>query len=106
MGINSYYFNNLDGRLIDVENDDWWLTGDDQGQCLLYATSNKDSNKFDVVTDELVLWMDVNNSGTTVDGTSLTSLVTWSGTTIKPSSGITLCDFGLTGVDNLSLIHI
>ena len=100
MGINSYYFNNLDGRLINVENDDWWLTGDDQGQCLLYATSNKDSNKFDIVTDELVLWMDVNNSGTTVDGTSLTSLVTWSGTTIKPSSGITLCDFGLTGVDN------
>ena len=41
MGINSYYFNNLDGRLINVENDDWWLAGDDQGQCLLYATSKK-----------------------------------------------------------------
>lgn len=102
MGINSYYFNNIDGRLIDVDNYDFWLSADNQGQLLEYAKTNVDgcSGKFDVVTDNLVLWLDVNNSNTTTNGNSLTSLKQWKNLTIQPQSGITLCDFGLTGVDN------
>jgi len=101
MGISNYYFNNIDGSLI---NDDYWdfhITSDDQGQCLFYASSCQDTScDYSIVTDDLVLWFDINQSGTTTDGTSLTSLTEWDGTTIKPSSGFTLCDFGLTGVDN------
>lgn len=123
MGINSYYFNNLDGSLIDIDNGDFWLSSDNQGQLLNYATNTKDgcAGTFNVVTDNLVLWFDVNQTGTTINGDSLTSLVGWDGETIKtsgiticdeyppstdngsviiPSSGTTLCDFGLTGVDN------
>ena len=123
MGINSYYFNNIDGSLIDIDNGDFWLSSDNQGQLLNYATNTSDgcAGTFNVITDGLVLWFDVNQTGTTTNGDSLTSLVGWSGETIKtsgiticdeyppstesgsviiPSSGITLCDFGLTGVDN------
>ena len=123
MGINSYYFNNIDGSLIDIDNGDFWLSSDNQGQLLNYATDTSDgcAGTFNVITDGLVLWFDVNQTGTTTNGDSLTSLVGWSGETIKtsgiticdeyppstesgsviiPSSGITLCDFGLTGVDN------
>ena len=119
MGINNYYFNNIDGRLIDVDNDDFWLSSDNQGQYLYYATNTSDgcTGKYDIVEDGLVVWFDVNNSGTTVNGDSLTSLKTWSGYTIQYGSGttsncgcfipyttnltgITLCDIGLTGVDN------
>ena len=123
MGINSYYFNNIDGSLIDIDNGDFWLSSDNQGQLLNYATDTSDgcAGTFNVITDGLVLWFDVNQTGTTTNGNSLTSLVGWSGETIKtsgiticdeyppstesgyviiPSSGITLCDFGLTGVDN------
>jgi len=119
MGINSYYFNNIGARLWDVDNQDFWLTADNQGQCLDYAMSNQDgcSGKYDVIRDGLVLWMDISKTGTTIDGSSLTSLVTWEDATIEYSSGsttncncylplptnptgITLCDWGLTGVDN------
>lgn len=119
MGINNYYFNNIDGRLIDVDNDDFWLSSDNQGQSLHYASSNIDgcSGDYNVIEDGLVVWFDVNNNETTVNGESLTSLKTWSGYTIEYGSGttsncgcfipyptdlngITLCDIGLTGVDN------
>ena len=79
---------------------DFNLIPDKIGDCLDYATNCKDSCKYNVVTDGLVAWFDINKSGTTLDGTSLTSLVEWSGKTITPSSGFTLHDWGLTGVDN------
>lgn len=102
MGIDNYYFNNIDGKLI---NDNYWdfhLTSDNQGMSLPYATSCRDLDCSDgVINDpDLVLWFDVSNSGTTTDGSVLTSLTEWTGVTITPSSGITLSDFGLTGVDN------
>jgi hypothetical protein len=100
MGISSYYFKNLEGKIIHNEYWDAHITSDNEGVCLNYATKPKDSSNFDVVTDGLVLWLDVNNTGTTVDGSSLTSLVTWDEAIIKPCSGFTTCDFGLTGVDN------
>ena len=123
MGINSYYFNNIDGSLIDIDNGDFWLSSDNQGQLLNYAANTSDgcAGTFDVITDGLVLWFDVNQTETTIIGESLTSLVEWGGENIEtsgiticdeypsptdngyvitPSSGITLCDFGLTGVDN------
>jgi len=115
MGINNYYFNNIGARLWDVDNQDFWLSSDNQGQCLDYATDC--TGDYDVVTDGLVIWFDINNTGTTIDGSSLTSLVTWddyeitytSGSTSncgcylplqQNPTGITLCDWGLTGVDN------
>lgn len=86
---------------------------------LNYAKNTSDgcSNEYDIIEDGLVVWFDVGNNGTTVNGESLTSLRTWSGYTIQYGSGttsncgcfipyptnltgITLCDIGLTGVDN------
>lgn len=115
MGINTYYFNNIGARLWDVDNQDFWLSSDNQGQCLDYIPICVDGG--DIIEDGLVIWFDVNNSGTTIDGSSLKSLVTWkdyeikytSGTTSncgcyvpleKNPTGITSCDWGLTGVDN------
>ena len=119
MGINNYYFNNIGTRLWDLDNQDFWLSSDNQGQCLNYATSNYDgcTGDYDVIKDGLVIWFDIDKSGTTVDGSSLTSLVSWDGSEINYTSGstsncgcylplqqnptgITLCDWGLTGVDN------
>lgn len=119
MGINNYYFNNMGARLWDIDNQDFWLSSDNQGVCLDYAMSNQDgcSGKYDVIRDGLVLWMDISKTGTTIDGSSLTSLMTWEDAVIEYSSGsttncdcflplptnptgITLCDWGLTGVDN------
>ena len=119
MGINNYYFNNIGARLWDVDNQDFWLSSDNQGQCLDYASSNYDgcTGDYDVIRDGLVIWFDIDKSGTTVDGSSLTSLVSWddyeitytSGSTSncgcylplqQNPTGITLCDWGLTGVDN------
>lgn len=100
MGISSYYFKNLEGRIIHNNYWDAHITSDNEGACLDYATKQKNSSNFNVVTDGLVLWLDVNNTGTTLNGDSLTSLVTWDEAIIKPCSGFTTCDFGLTGVDN------
>jgi hypothetical protein len=100
MGISSYYFKNLEGKLIHHEYWDAHIIADNQGVCLDYAFDCNDSADYEHVTDGLVLWFDVNQSGTTIDGSSLASLTTWTGATVKPSSGFTLCDFGLTGVDN------
>jgi hypothetical protein len=100
MGISSYYFKNLEGRLIRNDYWDFYLSSDNQGCKVDYATNCNDGCDYGVVTDGLVLWFDINQSGTTLDGSSLTSLTEWTGTTISPNSGFTLCDFGLTGVDN------
>lgn len=101
MGINSYYFKNVEGRLIRNDYWDFYLTSDNQGAVFSYATNCNDVNcDKGPVTDGLVVWFDINQSGTTTNGTSLTSLTTWSGASVLPNSGITLCDFGLTGIDN------
>jgi hypothetical protein len=100
MGINSYYFNNIEGSLVKHDYWDFYLTGDNQGCKVDYATKCNDSCNYGPITDGLVVWFDINNTGTTTDGSSLISLTEWSDATIKPNSGITLCDFGLTGVDN------
>jgi hypothetical protein len=102
MGIDKYYFKNIEGSLV---KDDYWdfhITSDNQGQCLDYATKCQDScsSNFDIVTDGLVMWFDTSQTGSTIDGNYIKSLVEWEDALIKPSSGITLCDFGLTGVDN------
>lgn len=101
MGIDNYYFNNIDGKLI---LDDYWdfhITSDNQGMSLPYATSCFDNCDLGIITgDDLVVWFDISKSGTTTDGSVLCSLVEWAGATITPSSGMTLSDFGLTGVDN------
>jgi hypothetical protein len=101
MGISSYYFKNLEGRLIRNDYWDFYLTSDNEGAVFNYATNCYDVNcDRGPITDGLVVWFDINQTGTTTDGTSLTSLTTWDESIVKPSSGITLCDFGLTGVDN------
>ena len=117
MGISSYYFKNLEGK---ITRNNYWdanITSDNSGRDLNYATKISDSGNYNIVKDKLVFWLDVNNTGTTVDGTSLTSLVTWDDFLIKYTSGettncncyyglstnptgITSCDWGLTGVDN------
>jgi hypothetical protein len=123
MGINNYYFNNIGARLWDIDNQDFWLTSDDQGTCLSnYVTSDYDgcndiTDNYDIIRDGLVVWFDISRTGTTIDGTSLTSLTSWDKAEIKYTSGktsncgcyvplketptgITSCDWGLTGVDN------
>jgi hypothetical protein len=100
MGISDYYFKGIDSYLIGYNYWDMYLTSDNEGVCLDYAKSCKDYCDYNIVNDGLALWFDVNNSGATISGTSLISLTEWSETLIKPQSGITLCDFGLTGVDN------
>jgi len=118
MSIHNYYFKNIDSHLVGQNYWDFILSSDDQGKCLDYALDCKNlGTNVDIIQDKLVLWFDVNNSGTTINGSSLTSLTEWdSGKTldttnfsdfsgsnnlyIKPTSGFTLCDFGLTGVDN------
>lgn len=102
MGIDSYYFKNIEGRIIKDNYWDFHLTSDDQGQCLDYATKCQDScsGNFDIISDGLVVWFDTAQTGSTIDGSYIKSLVEWDGHEIKPLSGFTLCDFGLTGVDN------
>jgi len=98
---NNYYFKSFEG--INIVYTDYWdfnLVSDKNGSWLNYATNCKGSCNYNIITDGLVTWFDINDSNTTIDGTSLTSLIQWSGTTILPSSGFTLNDWGLTGVDN------
>jgi hypothetical protein len=111
MGIDNYYFNNIDGKLVPDNYWDFHLTSDNQGMSLPYATSCSgvygtdeiecDLGSLSIIQDnDLVFWFDINNTGTTSNGSILSSLVDWTGTTITPSSGMTLSDFGLCGVDN------
>ena len=101
MGIDNYYFNNFDGELTNSGYWDFHLTSDNQGQTLPYVTSCDDVC-FDksIIQDGLVMWFDVDNSGSTTNGETLISLTEWCDNVIEPNSGITLHNFGLTGVDN------
>lgn len=98
---NNYFFKNFEA--INIVYNEYWdfnLSSDRLGDYLDYATNCKNSCNYTVITDGLVVWFDINESNTTTDGSSLTSLITWSGSTIIPSTGFTLNDWGLTGVDN------
>lgn len=98
---NNYYFKNFE--TINIAYGEYWdfnLANDKTGDFIPYALNCKDSCGRLIVTDGLVAWFDINNSGTTTSGYDLTSLVEWSGYTLTPSSGFTLNDWGLTGVDN------
>ena len=70
MGISSYYFKNLEGRIIHNNYWDAHITSDNEGRCLDYATNKKDASNKEIVTNNLVLWLDVNNTGTTTNGDS------------------------------------
>lgn len=101
MGINNYYFKNIEGRLTDSKYWDFNLSSDNQGDCLDYLNiCSQDRSNADIVRDSLLVWFDVNQSGTTVDGSVLSSLVSWSDVDIQPNSGFTLNDVGLTMMDN------
>lgn len=98
---NNYYFKSFEGiNLVYNEYWDFNLITDRLGDYIPYATNCKDACNYDIVTDGLVAWFDINQSDTTINGSSLTSLIQWSGTTIIPLTGFTLNDWGLTGVDN------
>lgn len=98
---NNYFSKSFEGiNLVYNEYWDFNLITDKLGDYIPYATNCKDACKYGIVTDGLAAWFDINKSGTTLDGSSLTSLIQWSGTTIIPLTGFTLNDWGLTGVDN------
>ena len=98
---NNYYFKSFEGiNLVYSEYWDFNLIPDNIGDCFDYATNCRNSSNYNIITDGLVTWFDVNQTGTTLDGSYLKSLISWTGTEITPSSGFTLNDWGLTGVDN------
>ena len=98
---NNYFFKSFEGiNLVYNEYWDFNLIADKLGDYIPYATNCKDACSYDIVTDGLVAWFDTNRTGTTLDGSSLTSLIQWSGVNITPLTGFTLDDWGLTGVDN------
>lgn len=98
---NNYFSKSFEGiNLVYNEYWDFNLIADRLGDYIPYITNCKESCNGKIVTDGLVAWFDINKSGTTVDGSSLTSLIEWSGNTIIPLTGFTLNDWGLTGVDN------
>jgi hypothetical protein len=79
-------YNNIDAKLDTLHYWDFEVSVDEDGQ------NDKCEGIFE---KDLVIWMDLNNSGTTTDFKTLTSLICQ---TIP--SGLTLNDIGLTGVDN------
>lgn len=86
---NNYFFKNFEA--INIVYNEYWdfnLSSDRLGDYLDYATNCKNSCNYTVITDGLVVWFDINESNTTTDGSSLTSLITWSGSTIIPSTGL------------------
>jgi len=99
MDINNYYFKNQ-GAWINYYDEyfDFNLSSDNESNIFNYIT--KCGELGGVVNDKLVLWLDVNNSGTTIDGNSLKSLVEWGDKIIEPKSGLTIFNVGLTSIDN------
>ena len=95
MGIDNYFFRNLKTSII---YDDYWdfhITSDNLGMIVPYLIEcgDKSIDKCSVFNNEgvssgqtsniikgdgLAVWFDVNHSGTTTNGDSLTSLTEWS----------------------------
>lgn len=80
-------YNNFDAKLDTSNYWDLEVTSDEE--------TEKDSKCEGIVANNLVIWLDLNNSGTTTDYKTLTSLICQS-----IESGLTINDIGLTGVDN------
>jgi hypothetical protein len=99
MDIDNYYFKNQ-GAWINYYDEyyDFNLSSDNESNIFNYIT--KCSGNGNIINDKLVLWLDINNTGTTIDGTSLKSLVEWNNKIIEPKSGLTIFNVGLTGIDN------
>ena len=90
---NNYFFKNFE--TINIVYNQYWdfnLTSDRPGDYLNYATNCKNSCNYTIVNDGLVVWFDINNTGTTTSGYNLTSLIEWSCYTLTPSTGFTLND--------------
>lgn len=89
--IKNYYFNNLDMILT---NSDYW------DLFLCYDERLTASNSCDGILtgSSLVSQFDFNDPRC-ISGNTIYSLVCWNGS-VLPYSGLSLCDIGLTGVDN------
>jgi hypothetical protein len=91
--VNNYAFKNLRLLLTNVNYWDLVLSSDMRGydHTTLYCDN--------ILTGStLLVNFDFNNPNC-VSGRTIYSLTTWNGATL-PSTGLTLCDIGLTGVDN------
>lgn len=91
--IKNYYFNNLDILLTNSDYWDLFLCYDERmfDGSTLYCTTI-------VSGSSLVAQFDFNNPAC-ISGNTIYSIDCWDGATL-PVSGLSLCDIGLTGVDN------
>lgn len=91
--IKNYYFNNIDMKL---SNSDYW----DLFLCYDERLFDKSTLYCDSIISgtSLISYFDFSNPNC-ISGNSIYSLVCWDDSTL-PFSGISLCDIGLTGVDN------
>ena len=91
--IKNYYFNNLDIKLTNSDYWDLFLCYDER----LYDGSTLYCNSI-ISGSTLISQFDFNNSNC-ISGNTIYSLNCWSDYKL-PLSGLTLCDIGLTGIDN------
>jgi len=91
--IKNYYFNNLDIFLTNRNYWDLFLCYDNR----LFDSSTLYCNSI-ISGASLVSYFDFNNPNC-ISGNTIFSLTCWTGSTL-PISGLSLCDIGLTGVDN------
>jgi len=89
--ISNYYFNNIDSFLTGVDYWDLFLSYDQRN--FDWSVIIDDS----IVTKCLLSYIDINNPSS-ISGNTLYSLVSWD--KAVSSTGTTICDIGLTGVDN------
>lgn len=91
--IKNYYFNNIDIKLTNSDYWDLFLCYDERlfNREVLYCTSI-------ISGSSLVSYIDINNNNC-ISGNTIYSLTCWENSTL-PISGLSLCDIGLTGVDN------
>jgi hypothetical protein len=91
--IKNYYFNNLDIKLTNSDYWDLFLCYDERlfNKEVLYCNSI-------ISGSSLISYFDFNNPNC-ISGNTIFSLNCWD-KSILPVSGLTLCDIGLTGIDN------
>lgn len=99
MDIHNYYFKNQ-GSWVSYYDEyyDFNLSSDNESNIFNFIT--KCNEKGDIINDRLVLWIDINNSASTTNGEYLKSIVEWDKNFIKPDTGFTIYNIGLTGIDN------
>lgn len=91
--IKNYYFNNLDIKLTNSDYWDLFLCYDER----LFDRNTLYCNSI-ISGTSLISYFNFNNINC-ISGNSIYSLVCWD-ESILPTSGLSLCDIGLTGVDN------